>query len=686
MGKISVLEQSVAELIAAGEVIERPASIVKEVLENSIDAGAKHIKIEIKNGGRSFIRITDDGSGISKEDMPTAFLRHATSKLRGESDLQQIATLGFRGEALASICAVSEVEMTSKVRDEDFGNIIKLKAGERILFEQTGCPDGTCLTIRNLFYNVPARLKFLKKDASETAAVTSVVEKIMLSHPGISFQYLTDGAVKISGGGSGELSDSVYAVFGREFALGLIPIDYAFNGIHVKGLITKPDAGRATRGMQHFYVNNRFVKSKTCAAALEDSYKGSIMVGKFPGCVVNVDMAYSMVDVNVHPAKIEIRFSDEKAVYDAVYFAVKNTLLAHDALQNQMNAPVSLAPAAKEFADTQVAFTKEIPLERPAQSGKYKNVFGNPTEKALQQENQDVAVKYGTEQNETSKNAYVLPDLFPLREYLPGQEASFAPQWGEVREVALPQIEERTDLQQAEDIDLQDTLAVDSTLQQDAMYAADSVSEEIIPKTESYFYLPDDTELADKEVRYVGELFETYVVLQTEDHVLLFDKHAAHEKLLYDRLKEQTKLGESQLLMLPVTVDLNAEEFSTVFAGREALEKLGYSFDDFGNRTLLIRAVPPILANIDPFESLWEAASKLAAHRKDFTPEFIDELLHDMACKAAIKAHDISSANELIHLAKQLLADDTARHCPHGRPILQVFPKSKLDRLFGRIV
>lgn len=656
MGKIAVLDQSVAELIAAGEVIERPASIVKEVLENSIDAGATHIVVEIRNGGRTFIRVSDDGCGIAGDDMPVAFLRHATSKLRAEADLQAIATLGFRGEALASICAVAEVEMTSKVREEEFGNILRLKAGEQVLFEQTGCPDGTTLTIRNLFYNVPARLKFLKKDASETAAVTSVVEKIMLSHPEISFRYITDGTVKIAGGGDGDLTDTVYAVFGREFASAMIPIDYAFNGISVKGVLTRPDAGRATRSMQHFYVNNRFVKSKTCAAALEDAYKGSIMVGKFPGCVVNVDMALSMVDVNVHPAKIEIRFSDEKAVYDAMYFAVKNTLLAHDALQNQMNRPVSLAPAVEPVTGTQVAFDADAPVmtQRPKPQNRYRNVFG------AQEEN---APEMPVTQKPAAASKPVIQPKLPEKKQ---------PEPVETKEA---------------DMDVAALLAGENPFlpqqQEPQMVQTPSVPQK--PVEESYFCLPEDS-FSGQEFRFVGELFATYVMLECGENVVLFDKHAAHEKLIYDRLKQQTALGESQLLMVPVAAAATAEEFGMIFSVREALEKMGFSFDDFGCHTLLIRAVPPILVGIEPFEPLLEAAQKLSSHRKNDTPEYIDELLHSMACKAAIKAHDISSEKELIYLAKQLLADDTVRHCPHGRPILQVFAKAELDRRFGRIV
>lgn len=655
MARISVLDQSVAELIAAGEVIERPASIVKEVLENSIDAGADHIIVEIRNGGRTFIRITDNGCGIAGDDMPVAFLRHATSKLHTESDLQEIATLGFRGEALASICAVSEVEMTSKIKAEEFGNILRLKAGDQVLFEQTGCPDGTTLIIRNLFYNVPARLKFLKKDAAETAAVTSVVEKIMLSHPEVSFRYVTDGSVRISGGG-GSLSDSAYAVFGREFASGLIPIDYAFNGITVKGLITRPDAGRATRGMQHFYVNNRFVKSKTCAAALEDAYKGTVMVGKFPGCIVNVDMNLSMVDVNVHPAKIEIRFSDEKAVYDAMYFAVKNTLLGHDALQNQMNHPVSLAPAVKEIVGTQVEFDGETPVvsqtkdmprgKDPSAAERYHSVFGNFTE----------------ELKDVTPAPTALPDInMPL----PNPE-----EW----EIARP--EQRN-------VILPPSGEPSLSMEAETEHLPVSEQEEPFESEERYFCVPEQ----EQDFKFVGELFATYVILECGENVLLFDKHAAHEKMIYDRLKAQVKFGESQLLMVPYAVSVNASEFDMIFTEREALEKMGFSFDDFGSHTLLIRAVPPILSELaDPFAPLLEAAQKISMGGVNPTPEEIDELLHSMACKAAIKAHDVSQTMELIHLAQKLLADDTVRHCPHGRPIIQVFSKAELDRRFGRIV
>ncbi len=637
MGKIAVLDQSVAELIAAGEVIERPSSIVKEVLENSIDAGATHIDIEIKNGGKTYIRVTDNGGGISREDMPVAFLRHATSKIHGEADLQDIATLGFRGEALASICAVAEVEMTSKTPDEEFGNILRMKAGEQTFFEQTGCPDGTTIIIRNLFYNVPARLKFLKKDAPETASVSSVVEKIMLSHPEISFRYITDGVLKLSGGGDGKLESSVYAVFGREFALNVVPVDYAFNGIRMTGCITRASGGRAPRAMQHFYVNTRFVKSKSCAAALEDGYRGSIMVGKFPGCVLNVDMAYSMVDVNVHPAKIEIRFSDEKAVYEAVYFAVKNTLLRCDALESQMNAPVSMAPPVEDTSGTQVEFSERVPVmpevkAKTAPSGKYRNVFGGEKE--------------------------------PPAEVLPEQEFSVS----EAPEMILREKEQ----EYVPEID-------DTDHEEESAQA---------PPQEACIRIPAEGGGEIGAIRFVGEVFETYLVLESREQMILLDKHAAHERLIYDRLKKQTALGESQLLLVPLAVSMAREEENAIFSHRERLEKMGFVFDDFGSGTLLIRAVPPILSGgqYDPFAALLEAAEKLEQHRSEITPQAIDEMLHSMACKAAIKAHDINSRDELLSLAKEVLLDDTVRHCPHGRPILQFFSKKEIERRFGRIV
>ncbi len=638
MGKIAVLDQAVAELIAAGEVIERPSSIVKEVLENSIDAGATHIDIEIKNGGKTYIRVTDNGGGISGEDMPVAFLRHATSKIHGEADLQDIATLGFRGEALASICAVAEVEMTSKTPDEEFGNTLRMKAGEQTFFEQTGCPDGTTIIIRNLFYNVPARLKFLKKDASETASVSSVVEKIMLSHPEISFRYIADSVVKLSGGGDGKLENSVYAVFGREFALNVVPVDYTFNGIRITGCITRASAGRATRAMQHFYVNNRFVKSKTCAAALEDGYHGSIMVGKFPGCVLNVDMSYSMVDVNVHPAKIEIRFSDEKAVYEAVYFAVKNTLLRCDALETQINAPIPMTPPPEDTSGAQVEFSERAPVMQDVKaktdfSPRYRNVFGGERDQ---------------------------PDIPPSK--TPLKQAFPEPKEPET----IPREEEREYVPEIDD-------------------AKESAS---APQDEACLHVPADGSAELGGIRFIGELFATYLVLESKEHMILLDKHAAHEKLIYDRLKKQTALGESQMLLVPLAVAMTGKEENAIFSHREQLEKLGFVFDDFGSSTLLIRAVPPILSGgqYDPFAALLEAAEKMEQHRNEITPQVIDEMLHSMACKAAIKAHDISSRDELLRLAREVLSDDTVRHCPHGRPILQFISQKEIERRFGRIV
>lgn len=679
MGRIAVLDQSVAELIAAGEVIERPASIVKEVLENSIDAGATHIVVEIRNGGRSYIRVTDNGSGIAGDDMPVAFLRHATSKLQKEADLQSIATLGFRGEALASICAVSEVEMTSKTKDEEFGNILRMKAGEQILFEQTGCPDGTTLIIRNLFYNVPARLKFLKKDAAETSAVTSVVEKIMLSHPEISFRYLTDGTVRISGGGDGELLSSVQGVFGREFALAMIPVNYSFNGITVTGVITRPDAGRATRGMQHFYVNDRFVKSKTCAAALEDAYKGSIMVGKFPGCVLNVNMEYSMVDVNVHPAKIEIRFSDEKAVYDAMYFAIKNTLLSHDALQNQMERSVSLAPTPKEKFGTQVEFDAKAPKLQQTQTapGKYRNAFGpNQPEKASEPQ----PVNPIDAESKPGKVKQTDP-LIPL---LTEQEMS--PVAAEPWKDEIPSAEPESWKNEILSIAVEDEPEMPVLEPVAVQPSHEPVHAEQLPEvSESYFYIPKQDADAGLEFRYVGELFATYVLVECGEQLILIDKHAAHERMLYEQYKRQFGMGDSQLLMVPYAVSVSAEEFDLIFSQREYLEKKGFTFDDFGNHTLLIRSVPPVLSSYEPFTPLLEMAKKSAIGSAEL-PQCIDEMLHEMACKAAVKAHDINAGQELLHLARELFLDDTIRHCPHGRPVLQVISKQELDRKFGRIV
>lgn len=629
MPRINVLPKSIAELIAAGEVVERPASIVKEAVENSIDAGATHITVEIQRGGITYIRITDNGCGIANADVPKAFLRHATSKIEKAIDLDSIATLGFRGEALAATSAVSRVELFTKTSDEDFGTHYKIEGGEEILNEEVGCPDGTTLIVRDLFYNTPARMKFLKKDVSEGTTVSAIVERQALSHPEIAFKLIRDGKQTLSTSGDGKLASAAYSVLGREISNTLIPVDLTLDGVRVTGLVCKPVFCRASRAYQFTFLNGRYVQSGTITAATEQAYKNSAMVGKFPVFVLGVQIPFETVDVNVHPAKTQVRFSDEKRVFTAVYNAVKNAILSGDTRPEIAVAP----PKNNMFLHMTAEQYRQTAVNLPAQE--------------IKQQPKEIV-----------KQEAITPKTEPVR--LKSDNTPFF-----LRDEFKPNIPEKKTV-------------------------VDIVKEEKTAEEAPVIYQPaSEPQVAEKEyspkeeIKLIGEAFNTYIVAQKGDSVFLIDKHAAHERILFNKLKENN-IVESQALLIPVTVKLIGDEYTAMVSNISLLADYGFEVEDFGNESVMVRAIPAMLSKEDAEGTIVEAAENLAK-KGSVDIERIDDILHSVACKAAIKAGYITSDIEKLDLAIKILSDNDIMYCPHGRPVAFEIKKYNLEKYFGRI-
>ncbi len=614
MPKINVLSKSVAELIAAGEVVERPASVVKELVENSIDAGASTITVEIKGGGILFLRITDNGCGIEREDVPIAFLRHATSKIKNENDLSAINTLGFRGEALCAVAGVSRVEMLTCTGDSISGTRYVIEGGEEIAFEEAGCPKGTTIIVRDIFFNVPARMKFLKKDVTEGNAVAAVMERIALSHPEISFRFIRDSKSVFITKGDANLKNAVYSVLGREFASNLIEVHGENDGIKVCGLVSKPINCRTSRNGQFFFLNNRFVKSGTVTAALEQAYKNTVMVGKFPCAVLNVSVPFGSVDVNVHPAKTEVRFSDERAVFNAVYYSVKNAIAFGDTRPEVNLKSNSVQPFARMTAE------------------EYKQTARQDT-KPRSFEYIPPAKNEGT--------SFTLSDIVKAEQQKVIIEAEPKPQV----------ISEKAEVQGAK---------------------------EETPKREIA-----EPPKPQKQVRYIGEALKTYIIAECENQVYLIDKHAAHERINYERLKSTEEIAV-QALLTPVAVTLPSEDYILITENTDKISEAGFEMEDFGNNSVLVTAIPQMLTGLDVQTLVFDLAESLSETKTAVLPAQ-ERIFHTVACKAAIKAGYNTSAFELEKLANRIINDDSIMYCPHGRPVAIRLTKNEIEKQFGRI-
>lgn len=621
MPEIKVLPKEISELIAAGEVVERPASVIKELVENSIDAGADNITVEIQHGGITYMRITDNGCGIEKKDVPTAFLRHATSKIKNSGDLNAIGTLGFRGEALAAVSSVARVEMFTKPRDAAFGTHYEIEGGVEKLCEEAGCPDGTTIVIRDIFFNTPARMKFLKKDVSEANAAAAVVERIALSHPEIAFKLIRDGKQSLMTPGDGKINTTVYSVLGREFAGTLMEVDGGLDGIGVKGLTCKPVSCRPTRNYQFVFLNGRLVRSGTVTAAVEQAYKNSAMVGKFPGFVLYLTVPLNTVDVNVHPAKTEVRFSDERRIFDAVYSSVKNALARGDT-----RPEVKLhEPVFNPFERMTTAEYKQQPIMKPTVAEEiYKN---RPSlHNAYKPQEKTVLRDANYNVSKTNNTVYI-----PEKIINPPPMAEESPQ-------------------------PQRTVSVD---------------------------IMRDVEDERPPITLIGEAFLTYIIVQMGESVFMIDKHAAHERILFNRLKKEQKT-ETQTLLTAVIVALTGDEYNAAISNTEALEKAGFEVEDFGNSSVRVSAVPASLTREDIPSVISELAGKLSKGKAPDS-ERLDDMYHTVACKAAIKAGSRTSPLEMQKLAERVLYSDDVMYCPHGRPVAFEIKRRELEKQFGRI-
>lgn len=626
MGKIRVLDKRTAELIAAGEVVERPSSVIKELFENAIDAGATAVTVEIENGGITRMRITDNGSGMAREDVPVAFLRHATSKVRTERDLENIGTLGFRGEALASIAAVARVELTTRTEEDVAGTRYVIEGGEEVVCEDVGCAKGTTITVTDLFYNVPARMKFLKKDVGEGNAVAGVLDRLALSHPEVSVRFIRDGKETLFTAGNGDIHACIHAVFGREFASGLLPLRYESGGITVYGFINKPEYSRPNRTMQHFFVNGRYVKTRTGMAALEQAYKGSLMVGRFPTCVLYVELPLQTVDVNVHPAKIEVRFINEKPLFDAIYYGVKT------ALSNNTERKAGTLP------------TPPAEKDRPT-----------------------------VDQLHFARAAYETAPL-PKRREAAVPSVPAKPSWenatGTVlrdggRGIRIPRFQP----------DIVCTNPIDVTPP-----AEEKQAEVPSPATP----ITAEEDFSKPSIAVVGEAFDTYIFAEMNGDLYVIDKHAAHERLLYNRLRAEEHV-EAQQLLAPVSVRLSAEEYDALLTAGDSLAAAGFEVEDFGGSEVLVRGLPMMLASEDPSAVIREIAGGLASGRQELTTDRLDWLYHTTACRAAVKAGNRGTPAERQWLAEQVLWNEDIRTCPHGRPVCFVLTRREIEKQFGRV-
>ena len=692
MPKIQVLDPHVADLIAAGEVVERPASVAKELMENAIDAGASKVTVEIARGGMTFLRVTDDGRGIPAGELQTAFLRHATSKLRTEYDLEAIGTLGFRGEALAAISAVSRVQVMSRTADSPLGAALSLEGGVPGAVEEAGCPLGTTMVVRDLFFNTPARLKFVKKDAAEGAAVFAVVQRVALSHPEVSVKFIRDGKSELLTPGDGQLKSAVYAVLGRELALGFREVKAGGEDMTVTGFVSMPACCRASRSWQYFFVNGRQVKSPMMAAALEEAYKNQKMVGRFPGCVLHLETKLSAVDVNVHPAKTEVKFGNERQVFSAVYHAVlsalesdrsrpaltlegKNTALPGFGRRDTVTPNQTMLP-------THVRMEKQPQAEEPAPARPAAPAWGRNaggTKRPLSSWGADFP----------ARRTEPVPSPAPAEEKTPpparpaaapvSRTSAPADKGAPVEKNVLERTVPVENIPVAETVKAEQApIPVEAPVAGPAAAPAEAVSSDA-PEQQ---VLEAEAAPAPEPWRVAGEVLNTYIIVEQGERVFFIDKHAAHERMNFDRMKAQGYDPMAQTLLTPVVCRLGAEEREVLLAHRGLLEEFGFDVDELG-RDLAVRQAPFDVEVGDVEATLEELARKLITTGSADPAAARDELLHTMACKAAIKGGWKTSGPELERVARAVM-EGQVKYCPHGRPVAIELTKKELEKQFKR--
>lgn len=703
MGVINVLDKHIAELIAAGEVVERPSSVIKELVENSIDAGAKNITVEIKNGGTTFMRVADDGCGIYRDDIKKAFLRHATSKVKTANDLDMISTLGFRGEALASISAVSRLQVITKNENEEIGSCYEIEGGDEISLEEAGCPTGTTFVIRDLFYNIPARSKFLKKDVAEGNAVSALMDKIVLSHPEVAFTFIRDGKQVLRTFGDGKLLSAIYSVFGKDFAKGLIPVDYTLDSVTVKGYISKPINSRPNRNMQNFFINGRFVKTRTGMAALEEAYKGSIMVGKFPSAVLQLTVPYEIIDVNVHPAKIEVRFINERPVFDAIYHAVKTALQQGDERKQihfKENTAFNEIKKVNPFNNAQAVFAKaeNAPAEKPIKpieriepvlkNSEHKPY--NPFDELDLKDEKTKPVSIDNLKMSDSSNPFDIYSKQAIKRNseLENKKAEFSKQRLEKAEQLILKATQQEESLPKQEITVDDLTAestetpIETEISKEQVKPLKEISENKTDNNDALTELPKEQ----TKLRFLGEAFNTYIIVEKNDNeVLIIDKHAAHERIIYEKLKADSGSANVQYLLTPITVTLDKIDYDAAVSNLDMFAKCSFDVEDFGNGTLLVRSAPQYLAATEIADCITEMSGYIASGKKDIYTEKMDWFYHNVSCRSAIKAGNKSTVQELMDIAWTLEKNPQIKYCPHGRPICIVMTKYEIEKQFGRL-
>ncbi len=676
MAKINQLDPHIADLIAAGEVVERPASVVKELMENAIDAGATMVTVELQRGGMSYIRVTDNGCGIAPEEAELAFHRHATSKIRTEADLEAIGTLGFRGEALAAIAAVSHVELLTRRAEDAYGTNLLLDAGTLRAREEVGGAVGTTMIVRDLFFNTPARLKFMKRDVAEGAAAFAVVQHTALSHPEVAVTFIREGRRELQTPGDGKTQSVLYAVLGREVALGYLPVKGTGEGIQVEGYVSMPACCRGTRGYQHFFVNGRYVKSRTMLAALEEAYKNQKMVGKFPGCVLYLTTGLGSVDVNVHPTKTEVKFTSDKKLFDAIYYTVKGALeqsAARLSLTLEEDTPDEPTPTEQRMEPpTPVQSPRSAVQNRPAaRSATGYTLF--PGRQNFYQNMTAAEYKAMAARERLEQKPPVVSPTPTVVEVHDSTPVVYSTELDPVNE-AFRRREELAD---------EPTLPAEEAppARQERLELPSPVGEVSPALAESIVSIAEE---APPSWRIVGELFNTYILVEQGDTVLLIDKHAAHERMNFDRMKAEGYRPMAQQLLLPIVFSPAADEGEALLQNQRLLEDFGFAYEDFGDGDIIIRQIPGDVDREEATATLTELAEKLLTTGHVDPDAARDELLHTMACKAAIKGGQRNGLAELQVVAEAVMSN-RVRYCPHGRPVAVELTRKQLEKQFRRI-
>jgi len=713
--KINVLDKSIANMIAAGEVVERPASVIKELIENSVDAGAKNITAEIKKGGMTYIRITDDGCGIASDEVETAFLRHATSKIRTAEDLDAIYTLGFRGEALASIAAVAKIDIFTKTKDEEFGTTLSIEGGEVTEKEVSGCPDGTTITVRDLFFNTPARMKFLKNDATETGYITDIINKLILSHPEVSIKLIVNGKTTVFSSGDGKLISAVRTVFGKDYQANMLELVPGDGPLKVRGYVGNSSLSRKDRRHQMFFINGRYITSKLISAALGEAYQNTMMTGRFPVAVVFLEVSGYFVDVNVHPTKSEVRFSDDKKVYQEVYWAVKNALsvkkyvpeieIKNNTAAKIVNTEKSRTQYRAEQLD--INLLRDNPVIKRENPQNEESPSPDPSAKSTPSAaplKREETKKAELEKAATKAEEHLTEDE-EIREYIANRAFFANPDSMKLKspldEVPCRTDELHTEAETEEVITSEKKTPVQSSSDKSAseiIFSPASVKEESAKQEGS----DDEQDPSGQKItqpakpvlkngidyHIIGQVFATYILVQKDSELLIIDQHAACERIYFESLLEQYREGlvRSQILMIPVTVSLDPVSFALASENLGFMESLGFECDIFGDMSIIVRSVPSMMTECEIKDTVLEIVSLLSQNKADIKKAIAEEALHTVACKRALKGNSTISSAEMDSLVQSVLTFDSINTCPHGRPIIVKMTKYELEKQFKRIV